>query len=81
MRAALPALLGLAGVLFAGEDLTVLKDTNGVPPCKLLYEYLRGECQKHFDVRRQVIAQLKTPADVQAGRRMLRARFASRLDA
>jgi dienelactone hydrolase len=65
----------VAQVAQAGDDLTVLKDTQGVPPRKMLYEYLRGECQKHFDARRAVVAQLKTLADVQARQKMLRGKF------
>jgi dienelactone hydrolase/pimeloyl-ACP methyl ester carboxylesterase len=72
---ALVALLALVQLGIAQDDLTVLKETNGVPPRKMLYEYLRGECQKHFDARRQVVARLKTPEDVRARQKMLRAKF------
>lgn len=62
------------------EDLTVLKPrADGVPPAKQLYSYLQGEAQKHFDSRRQAIAALKTPADVQRRQQELHARFLAAL--
>lgn len=63
-------------LLRAADDLTVLKPgPNDAPPNQMLYTYLLGQARKHFDARRQAIAALKTPEDVQRRQTMLRAEF------
>lgn len=60
----------------AQEDLTVLRPTrDGVPPPKMLYTYLQGQAQKHFDERRQAVAALKTSEEVRKRQQELRAKF------
>ncbi|MCI0456967.1 MAG: S9 family peptidase [Gemmataceae bacterium] len=68
---ALAAIVILASQARAGEDLNVLKPA----PRKMLYAYLEGEAQKHFDARRQTVAALKTPDDVRRRQQELRTRF------
>src|SRR5436190_2016059 len=64
MLAAL-VLLMCTGLATAQEDLTVLKtDAGAATPRKMLYTYLLGQAQKHFDARRQTVAALKTPEDL-----------------
>ncbi|MGL4555704.1 MAG: acetylxylan esterase [Gemmataceae bacterium] len=41
----------------------------------MLRSFLLAECQKHFDARRAAVARLKTPADIQARQKALRAKF------
>jgi cephalosporin-C deacetylase-like acetyl esterase len=73
---AVAALLVLSLPLLAQEDLTVLKSgPDGVPPRKMLYTYLQGQAQKHFEARRQVVAALKTPEDVRRRQEELKAKF------
>jgi dienelactone hydrolase len=58
------------------DTLRVLGDeVNGTPPAKMLYAFLLGEAQKHFDARRQAIDQLHTPDDIQRRQSDLRAKF------
>jgi dienelactone hydrolase len=45
------------------------------PTPEMLSRYLLGEAQKHFDARRQVVAALKTPAEVVARQKTLRKHF------
>ncbi len=44
-------------------------------PRKMLYQFLLQEAQKHFDARRQVVAQLRTPDDIRRRQQELKARF------
>src|SRR5262245_55749793 len=68
--------VGPAGGAAEQDDLTVLKaDPKGVPPRKMLYTYLQGEAQKHFDARRKAVAKLKTPEDIQKRQAELKAKF------
>ncbi len=60
-------------VLAAQEDLSVLKPEDN--PRKMVYVQLQGEAQKHFDARRKVVAELKTPADIRRRQEELRAAF------
>jgi dienelactone hydrolase len=64
------ALLASIASSLRGEDLTVLGDEP-----KMLRSYLLAEAQKHFDARRKVIAELKTPDDVHKRQSELKARF------
>src|SRR5207302_2240253 len=41
----------------------------------MLYAYLQAEAKKHFDARRQVVAQLKTPQDVYQRQAFLKNKF------
>ena len=69
-------LLLLAGFGRAADDLTVLKpEADGVPPRKMLSTYLKAEAQKQFDARKKLVADLKTPEDVQKRQKMLRDQF------
>lgn len=72
-RLAVLLLLVLPAGVAAQEDLTVLKDVDGVPPRKLLLNYLQGQAQKAFDARRATLAELgklddktKMPVDLPA---------------
>lgn len=49
--------------VFAAENLTVLKDQDGVAPGKVLEFYLRKQFYKHLDDRRGALESLKTRAD------------------
>ncbi|MCI0379824.1 MAG: acetylxylan esterase [Gemmataceae bacterium] len=42
---------------------------------QMLNRYLFGEAKKHFDERRKVVANLKTPAEIEKRQKALRARF------
>jgi dienelactone hydrolase len=74
----LPALL--AGSVAAADDLTVLApDAKGTSPRKFLHAYLLAECDKHFAARKAEVEKLKTPADVAARQKALRAKFVEAL--
>ena len=71
--------LGVALALFvsgtvtvADGDLAVVKDGG-----KLLYENLEAAAKKHFEARRQAVAALKTPEDVEKRRLGLKAKFSA----
>jgi cephalosporin-C deacetylase-like acetyl esterase len=69
-------LVGTAALAFAADDFTVLKSgPKDTPPRKLLSTYLMAECQKHFDARKAEVEKLKTPADIQARQKVLKAKF------
>lgn len=58
------------------EDLAVLSaDSKDGSSRKMLYRYLVGEAQKHFEGRRKVVAGLQTPDAVRTRQAELRARF------
>jgi cephalosporin-C deacetylase-like acetyl esterase len=60
----------------AQDDLSVLQSSKGeTPPRRMLHAYLIAECQKHFDARKEAIANLKTPDDLTKRQRALRAKF------
>jgi dienelactone hydrolase len=60
----------------AQTEFNVLpKDTESVPPRKMLNAYLLAETQKHFDARRAEVAKLKTPDDVRKRQAILKARM------
>jgi cephalosporin-C deacetylase-like acetyl esterase len=65
--------LVLTGTTWAQEDLRVLSSER--QPRKMLYSYLLKEAQKHFDARRKVVADLKTPAEIRKRQDYLKARF------
>ena len=69
--------LVLAGTALSQQaDLQVMKTgPDGVVPGKMLYNYLQGQAQKHFDARRKAVAALKTPEDVKRRQDELRAKF------
>jgi cephalosporin-C deacetylase-like acetyl esterase len=78
--AALCGLLLVGNLATARDDLNVLgDDLRGAPPKAMLSNHLLAEAGKHFDARRQTIADLKTPADVQRRRAALRAKFVEAL--
>jgi dienelactone hydrolase len=62
------------------EDLAVLQTpVDGVSPPKMLYIYLLGQAQKHFDARRVEVAALKTPDDVRQRQREIKEAFLNAL--
>ncbi len=81
MRTALLALLLLPLLCRAQEDLNVLsaEGKGGTPPRRMLHAYLIAECQKHFEMRKEAIANLKTPDDLQKRQKELRAKFIAAL--
>lgn len=46
---------------------------------RMLHDYLIAEARKHFDARRQAVAALRTPDDIQRRQQELKARFRSAL--
>jgi cephalosporin-C deacetylase-like acetyl esterase len=44
-------------------------------PRKLLYSFMHAEAQKHFDARKKIVAELKTPQEIKARQDDLRAKF------
>jgi dienelactone hydrolase/pimeloyl-ACP methyl ester carboxylesterase len=68
------AILG-AMVLGCSSGLLRAQMPDTEPTPKMLYSYLLGQAQKHFDARRQVVAALKTPEDVRKRQQELKARF------
>src|ERR1700736_2858188 len=73
-------LLLLVSFVVAAPALAVLPPAGKEPtPSKMLYTYLRGEAQKHFDARTAVIAALKTPQDVEKRQVELKAKFIAAL--
>jgi cephalosporin-C deacetylase-like acetyl esterase len=76
MRALLIAgLLLVAGVVRAGDDLTVLPRADKSTSRTMLRAYLLAQAQKHFDARRAAVAKIDQPEQVQARQKTLRARF------
>jgi cephalosporin-C deacetylase-like acetyl esterase len=69
-------LLLLVSFVITAPALAVFPPAGKEPaPNKMLYAYLRGEAQKHFDARTAVIAGLKTPQDVEKRQVELKAKF------
>lgn len=66
-----------AAPAFAQEAERVLPDTEETH--KLLYGFLQAEAQKHFDVRRKVVTNLKSPADIIQRQQYLRQKFLAAL--
>lgn len=76
-----PAMTALAGALAlflamgtatrAQDDLNVLT----APSDRMLYDYLLREAQTHFDARRALVAELKTPEAIQERQKDLKAKF------
>ncbi len=64
----------------ADGDLTVLEaGRDGGPPRAMLAKFLNAEASKAFDARRLAVAAIKTPGDLAARHRELRARFVEAL--
>jgi dienelactone hydrolase len=77
---ALVAVAILSGAVVAADDLTVLKPGKGeTPPRKMLHAALLADCDKHFAMRKAEVEKLKTPADVAARQKALRAKFVEAL--
>lgn len=68
-------LLSCAGALRAADEWDVLDATPDNPAAGRLYKWLQGQAGVLFDQRRQAIAALKTPADVQKRQQKLRQQF------
>jgi cephalosporin-C deacetylase-like acetyl esterase len=76
MRISLLVLLLLPLPILAQEDLSVFSGGKGeTPPRRMVHAYLIAECQKHFDKRKDVIANLKTPDDLKKRQQELRTKF------
>jgi dienelactone hydrolase len=73
-----PTLLLLAGPAQA-EDLTVLKPPGKTAPREMLRTYLLAQAKKHFEARRAVVAELKTPAQIHKRQKELLAAFRAAL--
>ena len=75
MRAIVATGLLLAAVGIASAQT----ETRILPPefagRKMLYSFLLGEAQKHFDARNALVAALKTPADIEKRQLELKRRF------
>ena len=69
------ALICGANVLNAADELDVLPDAPDNPPAERLYKWMQGRAAILFDERRQAIAALKTPEDVQKRQQKLRQQF------
>jgi dienelactone hydrolase len=63
-------MLAILFLIAAEQDAAVLNPED--QPRKMLYAYLLGECGRHFDARRKIIASLKTPEDVRKRQEVLR---------
>lgn len=63
------------GWVAAEDDLNVLAPSTEDPPAGRLYKWLQGQAKIRFDERRQAIAALKTPEDVQRRQQKLREQF------
>jgi dienelactone hydrolase len=59
--------------LLAQEKLQILSAEQ--EPRKMLYKFLLAEAQKHFDARKKLVAELKSPAEIQKRQRDLKEKF------
>ena len=59
----------------AAASAQVKSDNPNADPRKMLHCYLLAEAQKHFDVRRDVIARLQTPDDIRKRQDYLKGKF------
>jgi cephalosporin-C deacetylase-like acetyl esterase len=73
---AIAALLFLVSPV-VGQDVQVLPAES--QPRKMLYNHLLAEAQKHFDARRLVVADLKTPEEIKKRQQELKAKFIAAL--
>src|SRR5437773_2119834 len=48
-------------------------------PRQMLYTYLQAEARKHFDARRETVANLKTPDDIRKRQAYLKEKFVEAL--
>src|SRR5262245_6148589 len=71
----------LAGLTFlaimntapAQDSLQILSPKD--EPRKMLYRYLQGEAQKHFEARKKLVASLDTPEKIRKRQEELKAKF------
>lgn len=72
-------MLFLSSIIFLGSGASAQEPKPLLPadppPHKMLHTFLLLEAQKHFDARRNVIAKLKTPEDIQARQQHLKKKF------
>lgn len=75
MRTVLGILVTLCFCVTAGaqDKLQILSADH--EPRKMLYRFMMGEAQKHFEARKQLVASLKTPDEIQKRQRDLKAKF------
>src|SRR5260370_8216695 len=66
-------LLLVSGIASGQEKLQILSPDK--EPRKMLYGFLQAEAQKHFDVRKKLVAALKNPEDIRKRQGELRAKF------
>jgi cephalosporin-C deacetylase-like acetyl esterase/pimeloyl-ACP methyl ester carboxylesterase len=71
----LAALCGWNPTPLSDDDLTVLPITKTAPPDRMVRTYLLSEANKAFKARREAVASLKSPEDVEQRRRDLRAKL------
>src|SRR5262245_30085863 len=74
MRILALLMVGLLSTRALGQDETS-KTKDDADPRKMLHNHLLAEAQKHFDARREVIANLKTPDDIKKRQEYLRGKF------
>jgi cephalosporin-C deacetylase-like acetyl esterase len=68
-------LFGSAAIARGQQNPVSPSDGDGVLGRKMLYSYLLGQAQKHFDMRRAEIAGLKTPEDLFKRQKRLKTKF------
>ena len=73
MRSFSLVVLLFATPAFAQDRLTILAPEQ--EPRKMLYSFLLGEAQKHFDARKKLVASLKTPDEIHKRQADLKAKF------
>src|SRR6478672_7004568 len=76
MRCLILVLLFFASPCLAQENLQVLDEGEAR---KVVYDHLLAQARKHFDSRRQEVAQLKTADDIRKRQAILRAKFLAAL--
>ncbi|MEI7688180.1 MAG: metalloendopeptidase, partial [Planctomycetota bacterium] len=65
-----------AGLFFAfSSALASAQDKAELAPRRQLHDYLIECCQKHFDERRQTVADLKSPDGIRKRQEALKAKF------
>src|SRR5262249_10094685 len=75
MRLLLVSLLLLLAAVTANAQTKLQGPDPDPKPRRMLYDFELAEAQKLFDARRETIAAIKSPADIQARQRDLRKKF------
>ncbi len=81
MRLLVMLLVAIIGVseLRSQEKIQILSPDQ--EPRKMLHKFLLAEAQKHFDARRETVAALKTPEEIQKRQAELKAKFLAAIGA